>query len=229
MPIYRQGRGTRSCGLWCLKMVYEYYGLLRDIDEIGAALHVMPSGVYAQELGYHLRLTGFHARLVTRDTTRLPVQYATMDTAAIRADLAARLEQTPPTQEKDRIYLRGLIRFLDAGGAFEVRIPTLNDLDRNLAAGHPAICTVDVKALYEPDGAHADDDPADWFRLGPGAHYVVVSGLDATHVWVNDPSSRRHGGIRAYPRERFLYAWYSFQGYTLLVGGPEGAHAHAHR
>lgn len=210
-------------------MIYEYYGLARDIDDIGAVLLVMPSGVYAQELGYHLRQSGFLVRLVTRDTTRLPVQYATMDSAAIRADLAARLEQTPPQQEKERIYLRGLLRFLEAGGVFEVRIPTLDDLQRNLAAGHPAICSLDVKALYESDGAHPDDDPADWYRLGPGAHYVVVSGIDATHVWINDPSSRRHGGIRAYPRERFLYAWYSFQGYTLLVGGPEGARANAGR
>lgn len=220
IPIYRQGRGTRSCGLWCLKMIYEYYGLVREIDEISAALQMMPTGVYAQELGYHLRQNGFAARLITRDTTRLPVQYATMDRAALREDLAARLAHVAPEHQKQRIYLSGLIRFLDAGGELDVRIPTLDDLARNIAAGHPAICSLDVKALYESDGAHADDDPADWFRLGPGAHYVVVSGVEGDHIWLNDPSSRRHGGIRAYPRERFLYAWYSFQGYALLVGGP---------
>lgn len=222
IPIYRQGRGTRSCGLWCLKMIYEYYGLARDIHDIGSALQLMSTGVYAQELGYHLRQNGFNVRLVTRDTTRLPVQYAALDHAAIRADLEARLAQVPPGREKEGIFFRGLVRFLDVGGRLEVRIPTLGDLAHNVAAGHPAICSLDVKALYDHDDEHVDDDPESWHRLGPGAHYVVVSGVDGEHVWLNDPSSRRHGGVRAYPRDRFLYAWYSFQGYTLLVGGPEG-------
>ncbi|MBI4506443.1 MAG: hypothetical protein HY691_12975 [Chloroflexi bacterium] len=223
IPIYRQGRGTRSCGLWCLKMIYEYYGRVREIHEISAALQMMPTGVYAQELGYHLRLSSFGARLITRDTTRLPVQYAAMDPAAIRDDLTARLERVPPERQKERIYLRGLLRFLEVGGEIEVRVPTIDDLARNVAAGHPVVCSLDVKALYEHDGAHTEEDPADWLRLGPGAHYVVVSGVEGDRVWVNDPSSRRHGGIRAYPRERFLYAWYSFQGYALLVGGPASA------
>lgn len=215
IPLYRQEPGTRYCGLYCLKMVYAYYGLQEEVRELMSEVQLIPTGVYVQELGHHLLRHGFRARLITKDTTRFPVIYGRLPPAEVLRGLRERLRAIPEG-EKEHIFFAGLLNFLEAGGELSLRIPTLEDIGQALARGHPSICSLDAKALYQWDGA---EDPEEAYRPGQGGHYVVVSGFTPDGAVRLNDSSSRHGGIKFYPKERFLYALYSFQGWVLRVEG----------
>ncbi len=214
VPHYYQERGVPLCSLWCLKMVYEYHGLHREVPEILAAVQRIPTGVYIQEVARHAVESGFAGTLTTCDTTRLPLIYERQSKEEILADLRQRLTGEE-VGEKQAAYLNGMIRFLEAGGELRLQVPTLADpIRRDLADGYPVICSIDMKALYGGKGIDAGWPPA--YRVGQVGHYVVVAGLDDETVTVNDPSTYL-GGIHTYPHERFLYALYSFQGYVLSI------------
>jgi hypothetical protein len=76
VPHYHQERGVPLCSLWCLKMVFEYHGLRREVPELLAAVERIPTGVYIQEVGRLAIASGFNAALTSHDTTRLPLLYA---------------------------------------------------------------------------------------------------------------------------------------------------------
>jgi len=214
VPHYHQERGVPLCSLWCLKMVYEYHGLHRDVSQILAEVQRIPTGVYIQEVGRHALANGFAATLTTRDTARLPLVYERQSRDEILVDLRQRLS-ADEVSEKQAAYLGGMIRFLEAGGELRLQVPTLADpIRRDLADGNPVICSIDMKSLYGGEGIDAHWPAA--YRVGQVGHYVVVSGLDEDMVTLNDPSTYL-GGIVAYPHERFLYALYSYQGYVLSL------------
>ena len=217
VPHYHQERGVPLCSLWCLKMVYEYYGLHRSVPDLLAEVQRIPTGVYIQELGRHAVDNGFAVSLVTHDVTRLPLAYERQSSQQMMADLRQLLTGEDLT-EKQAAYLGGMLRFLEAGGELRLRIPTLADsMRRDLADGHPVICSLDMKALY--GGRAADEEWPAAYRLGQVGHYVVVTGLTENAITVNDPSTY-FGGITEYPHERFLYALYSYQGYVLSIRRP---------
>lgn len=214
VPHYHQERGVPLCSLWCLKMVYEYHGLHREVPDLLAAVRRIPTGVYIQEVARHALAEGFAAALTTGDSVRLPLIYRRMSPLEIAADLRARLAGDG-VGEKEAAYLDGLLRFLEAGGELRPRVPTLGDpIAADLAEGYPVICSLDMKALYGERGLDAGWPPA--HQIGQVGHYVVVVGLDETTVTLNDPSTFL-GGIVRYPHHRFLYALYSYQGYLLSI------------
>ena len=108
-----------------------------------------------------------------------------------------------------------MLRFLAAGGRLDLRAPTIEgSLEPALRDGHPVVVCLDAKALYEFQDLA--DGPVDEHSYGQAGHYVVVTALDEQHVTIADPSAT-FGGISRYPRARFLYAWYSYQAYTILA------------
>jgi hypothetical protein len=214
VPHYFQERGVPHCSLWCMKMLYEYHGLRHEVPDILAAVQRIPTGVYIQEVARHAIEQGFTASLTTADTSRLPPFYARQTTEEIILDLRQRISGEE-VGEKQAVYLSGMIRFLESGGQLRLRVPTLEDpIERDLADGYPVVCSIDMKALYGETALDAEWPAA--FRVGQVGHYVVVSGLEDDRVILNDPSTYL-GGIVAYPRERFLYALYSYQGYVLSI------------
>src|SRR3972149_880330 len=139
VPLFRQEKDSNACGLYCLKMLYRYYGHDREVAEIAAALELIPTGVYAQELGYHLLQHGFGVTLVTRDTVRFPLIYGRMPGEELLAAMRERLA-TVPDGRKEGAFWRGLLRFHDAGGRLELRMPTFEDtIGPALQRGHPVI------------------------------------------------------------------------------------------
>lgn len=61
----------------------------------------------------------------------------------------------------------------------------------------------------------------DWFSPGrrdavegdmPDGHYSIVVGLDALHVYLQDPET---GGLRTIERRQFLRVWFDFEGDIL--------------
>jgi hypothetical protein len=174
----------------------------------------IPTGVYIQEIARHAIDNGFAATLTTRDTTRLPLLYERKPKDDVLADLRQRLSGEE-LGEKQAAYLGGMIRFLEAGGELHVRTPTLADpIERDLAAGRPVICSVDMKALYAGKGLDVNWPAA--YRPGQVGHYVIVTGLDDASVTINDPSTYL-GGVVTYSHAQFLYALYSYQGYVLSI------------
>ena len=214
VPLFRQEKDSNACGLYCLKMLYRYYGHDREVAEIAAALELIPTGVYAQELGYHLLQHGFGVTLVTRDTVRFPLIYGRMCAQELHAAIAARLAATPDGH-KEGAFWRGLLRFRDAGGTFDLCMPTLEaTIAPALQCGHPVMVCLDAKTLYQFQDLA--DGPVDERSYGQAGHYVILTALDDHEVTIADPSAT-FGGVNRYPRQRFLYAWYSFQAYTLLA------------
>lgn len=214
VPLFRQAKDSTFCGICCMQMVYHYHGYRPTLGQLIAGLDLIPNGVYAQQLALHLARNGFTVTLATRDTTRLPLRYSQLTRPELRAQCEERLRAVPEGH-KEGSYWRGMLGLLDAGARLDFQIPTLDaTLGAALAAGHPPIVCVDAKTLYDLHGQ--SDGPVDELSIGQAGHYLVVIGLDHWQVTVNDPSAT-FGGVASYPRDRFLYAWYSYQAYTIIA------------
>ncbi len=74
-----------------------------------------------------------------------------------------------------------------------------SQLTKLLQEGRPVLALVQTNAL--------------WPRAGFGLHWVVVRGLDGTHVVINDPADKTRA---TFPLARFLRAWQLDPMYRVL-------------
>lgn len=93
----------------------------------------------------------------------------------------------------------------------------LADLARELRAGRPVIVL---------NQSWRDDPAVPWGRDWDDGHYLVVIGLDAEQVYVEDPHPELRGKRGFIPRAEFVERWHGWTfdqrqawGQGLLIGG----------
>lgn len=191
VPLIRQPRGSMECGLACLCMLLRYHSLPTSLAELRRALPVHSHGLFTGEVGCALLERGFAVRIVLMQPRLFTLADDTLGSTILRRRLAKFAANRRATI-RDREAATHLVRFMDAGGSLEIRVPSPKDIAAELRARRPVIASLTAHFLSAPR-------PAFTF------HYTVVTGMSETTVRCNDPAWNSTGGRRVHDMEAFFF------------------------
>lgn len=191
VPLVRQSRRSMECGLACVCMLLRYHGIPASLAALRHARPVDDHGLYTGELGCLLLELGFGVRVILMQPRLFTLADTGISAPRVRRRLA-RFAQDTRNAVRDREAATRLLDFIRAGGAVEIRVPTINDVTTELHAGRPVIASLSAHFL-------SARTPAFTF------HYTVVTGRTRGRLFCNDPSWNRTGGRRAHDIEAFFY------------------------
>jgi hypothetical protein len=199
IPVFRQPKDSVLCGPYCAMMLYHYYGKSLSIKEVMKGIRPCKDGVWISSIGIGFIKNGFDARLVQLKNDAFPPKYMKMGNKAILRDMKKRVRK----KGKHTPEIKWNIRFIEAGGKVEHRVLTLEDVKKAVRQGNPPMMAIERKVLYGKEA-------------GLEGHYVIPVNFTKDEVTINDPS-HEYGGIKTYPLDYFLFAFYSWQGIALFV------------
>lgn len=178
-----------TCGPTCLAQVMAYYGDLRPIGDLAAAVRRNPDGgtmaVYlahlALELGYRVRLYPLGVRVFDPTWWELQDEQIVAKLAERAAGLSDPAERDFVLAWRDYMLAGGMVAFVEPGPAVLVRI-----LDK----GRPIICGLNSTWLYREARDNPDTNQSDDVHGEPVGHFVTLVGYtgEGRHFHVNDPS-----------------------------------------
>lgn len=197
IPLYFQPRGKAYCGAAAAKMVLSFYGKHISLVQIAKELRLgKRRGVKMAALGRWFLLRGFNVTLIAW-WRGLPASFTRLAGSALRR------EEVRWCRRKQNNLRRDLLRFLEAGGIFEPRPVSVQDISKSLKRGIPPILNLNVLRLWKRNGWN-------------GGHFVVPASLGPASMVVNDPN-RRYGGRKEYSLTDILHACYSWSGGALFI------------
>jgi len=197
VPSVVQPKKSVDCGVACVAMLLEYYGVSYDYKKLRKEIAVLRCGTSSPQLGSYLLKHGFEVEIVTMHPSLF--------------DLRSRFE----AKEKMLKYLKSFrgkmkpklnitvlehfIEFVKAGGKLTPRVPTVEDMREEIVAKRPLISLLTHQFLYKS-------------RMKPQFtfHFHVITGVDSQSVYVNDPDwEEEFGGQRKHRINDYLYAIYA--------------------
>ncbi len=197
VPLIRQAKESSDCGPASLAMILEYYKIDYDFEKMKKELGVYSWGTVTPQLGNYLLTRGFAVEIVTMH----PLLFSLHMQFSSTSDLKNHLESLRNSMKKedDSIALDHFIAFINHGGILTPRVPTLEDVEQEIAAKRPVLAPITHWFL------HKSNMPPRF-----SIHFNVITGIDNANVMVNDPDwGDEFGGKHEIDRDAFLYAMYA--------------------
>jgi len=178
-------------------MILGYYGMETSREEILSEVTMQEWGTVGPQLGLYLLNHGFEVEIVTMH----PKLFNLFSSFAGKEELLQHFHKLAPKMsgDYDPIAMDYFIKFVEAGGTVTPRVPTTQDMEEELAAGRPLISLL-----------------THWFLFDSGlpprftGHFNVITGIDETHVSVNDPDwGAPFSGQHQHKISDYLYAIYA--------------------
>lgn len=176
-----------SCGITCLKAIYEYYAHPTSLDTLKHEIeHWRTGGTVAVNLARHALAHGYDAEIYTYNLKIFDPTWKDLPPRELSHKL--RLRQRKVRGEKQKDVIRFYLDFIRKGGM--VRFDDLDEelMGRLFARRTPVICGVSATYLYQqPRETH--DNVENDVTGHPVGHFVVVSEWDARErmVTIHDP------------------------------------------
>lgn len=197
VPLIRQPKHSADCGVACVAMLLEYYGIDYDYQKLRKEIGVLRWGTSAPQLGLWLLKRGFKAEIVTMHPALFHL-YSRFDTQeALVAHLKSLRKTVKP--RLNQVVLEHFIAFVQAGGKIIPQIPGAAEMKKEIAAKRPVVSLL-----------------THWFLHDSGLpprltfHFNVITGIDARNIFVNDPDwGEPFGGKHQFSIDEYLYAVYA--------------------
>ncbi len=210
---YHQQRLEFSCGPACLIMAMQAHddrvdpSLAHEITIWREATIAAVPATSAQGLALAAHRRGFRARVVS-----------STEGLAFRNRIDEMMEKFLNIFYEDALDILFddlKARTRTAGIPTEIRTVTEADLEHALANNEVPIILSDTAVLGDP-----------W---DPIPHWIVVTGMDAENVYVNNPLEEHEGAVKneVYPREKFRKALGFFEDTQGVMIGPRFGRADA--
>jgi hypothetical protein len=176
-----------SCGITCLKAIYEYYAHPTSLDTLKHEIeHWRTGGTVSVNLARHALAHGYDAEIYTYNLKIFDPTWNELPPKELAQKL--RLRQRRVRSEKQKDVIRFYLDFLKLGG--RLRFDDLDeDLMSRLFKRHtPVICGLSATYLYQ-QSRETHDNVEDDVTGHPVGHFVVVSAWDAQTrmVTIQDP------------------------------------------
>lgn len=176
-----------SCGITCLKAIYDYYAHPTSLDKLKHEIeHWRTGGTVAVNLARHALAHGYDAEIYTYNLKIFDPTWRDLPPKELSHKL--RLRQRRVRSQKQKDVIRFYQDFLKKGGT--VRFDDLDeDLMNRLFKRHtPIICGLSATYLYR-QSRETHDNVADDVTGHPVGHFVVVNAWDphARMVTIQDP------------------------------------------
>lgn len=205
VPLVRQETYSADCGIACVAMILEYYGIPYVYAKVKKEIGVFHFGTFMPQLGLYLLKTGFRVEIVTMH----PALFTFYSTFTDIQELINHLKGARKNviQKKDAIALDFFITFVRAGGVLTPRIPTVEDICEEIDQKRPLFSSLTHRLLFRRE-----------FRPRYSFHFNVVTGYDSQRIYVNDPDWGDFGGVHKHDINNYLYAIYA-NVYGFIDGG----------
>lgn len=190
VPLFRQPRRTRDCGLAALRMLLSYHSRDASLEDRCNELSVDEVGTYLPQLGSYLVGRSFDVEIVTMH----PALFTSRDREADPKRVLERLEgvRRNAGSARRRKLLDHFIAFVQRGGRVRVKIPDEEDLREEITHGRPVVALLTSNFLTGR-------------KPGVNFHFNLVTGIDEKSVYVNDPLPGLRGGRRRYSIQDFFF------------------------
>ncbi|CAN5123266.1 hypothetical protein BH11PAT4_BH11PAT4_0540 [soil metagenome] len=194
VPLFRQPERSAECGPASIQMLLAYYGVETSREEILADIPMKEGGTVGPELGLYLLRHGFEVEIVTMH----PRLFNIASNFETREALISHLEslESKMKGEWNPWALSSFIQFIKEGGAITPKVPDLGDIRDEITEKRPLISLL-----------------THWFLFDSGlpprftGHFNVVTGIDESFVYVNDPDwGDPFGGKHAHGTREYMYA-----------------------
>lgn len=194
VPLVRQDKDSVDCGLAAVHMITNFWKLPLDFKKIRKHLKVDKQGTYCPQLGSFLIKQGFKVKITTFNPGLFTLKDVGKNQAAIRQHLQKTLKTT--RKRTDQKAIKFFLQFMGNGGEIEVKIPEEADIRQELKAKSPPIAILTSNFLFAAKPRY-------------NFHFNVVTGIDDSHVYVNDPLWDERGGKHKYKIADFLFGIYT--------------------
>ncbi|MEK6841509.1 MAG: C39 family peptidase [Nanoarchaeota archaeon] len=194
VPLIRQPKGSKDCGIAGLAMIYAYYKKNKTFEDLKKEITIYDIGTYAPQLGSHLIKDGFKVKITTYHPGLVCKAFKEVSQKEIYDELLKLKESYK--DEKNKMVIQFFLDFINNGGEIEIKIPSKEDLIEELNNKRPIGVLMTTGVLY-------GNKPLFNF------HFVIVTGIEDNKIIVNDPMPDKRGGIKEYKLDEFFYGVYA--------------------
>lgn len=188
VPLYLQEPGSVDCGPVCSRMMLEYFGIKRTLDELREKVQYSAIGTSSFDNGSIFLAEGMKAKAVTANPLLFPPDL--MPKLADKGRLLDRIRGLAGRLPEKKQGLDTLTRFIELGGDMCMEIPAFRHIKEAIDADSPVLALTYAKALGNNEG---------------GFHFIIANGYKRGFVHVTNPSPRATNR-GWFPVDRFLYA-----------------------
>ena len=198
VPLIRQPKDSKECGIAGLAMILSYYGLDKSFDDLKSVINVDEIGTYAPQLGSYLIKNGLYTEIITMH----PKLFTFKDKGMDNKEILNHFQNLYPNlkSEQDKKVLEYFIEFLNNNGRINVKIPSKEDIIEEINNKRPICALLTSNFLL-------GDKPIFNF------HFNVITGIDNEFIYVNDPLWDNRGG-----RHKYLISDFFFGLYASILG-----------
>lgn len=194
VPLIRQEKDTKDCGLAGLVMIFAYNGIHTSIEKLRKEIKVDETGTYAPQLGSYMISKGLEVELVTLHPSLLTLKDINRNSRYLIKRFEKLKEKSK--SEQNKMVLGYFIDFLRDGGRIKVKIPNENDVRQEIEQGRP------VGALLTSNFLNSSTPRFNF-------HFNLITGIDSKNIYVNDPWPGKRGGKQKYKLGDFFFGIYS--------------------
>jgi len=194
VPLIIQPKNSRDCGIAGIAMLLKYYGKKTSFKEIKKDIPTDKVGTYAPQLGSYLIRKNFNVEIVTMH----PALFTKKDKIMSQKEILARFKamHKKSTSAQNKKVLKYFIEFMELGGKIKVKIPSKEDITKEIKQKRP-VCAVLTSNFLNGS------------KAGFNFHLNLVTGIDNKYVYVNDPLPDNRGGKNKHSISDFLYGIYA--------------------
>lgn len=197
IPLVRQPEWSVDCGVACVAMLLEYYGIEYDYKKLRKEIDVLRWGTSAPQLGCWLLKHGFDVEIVTMH----PALFTLHSKFKSKKELLKHFKSLRKTIKPrlNAVALEHFIAFVKAGGKITPRIPDVKDVKSELIEKRPIISLLTHWFLHD-------------HKMKPRFtfHFNVISGIDKKYLYSNDPDwGDELGGQHKHAINDYFYAVYA--------------------
>jgi len=196
IPVVKQPDMSNDCGVACVAMIADFYGLGIAYEDIKNEIGVYSWGTTTPQLGRFLLAHRFDVEIIGLH----PALFQLNSTSLNEPKLIEHLQKmrTVLKDGYDAIAIEHFLSFVREGGQLTPRIPTVLDIELELAEQRPLIIPLSHWFLHQTN-------------MPPrfSIHFNVVTGTNEKNFIVNDPDfGDDFGGQHEIEKSVLMYAIY---------------------
>lgn len=193
---FQQRKNSQWCGPACLALIFNLFGKKISVSDVVKRLPINKEyGIGLFDLARLPLMEGYAVDLYAWDARNFPVVWRRMNQERLKATL----KKGRPKKGSWRNALQDALKH---GARFFPHPIAVTEIEKRLKTGQQSILYIDSAVLYQQTD-------------GVWGHYVVLQKTSSRTWTIFDPHWK-YGGLKKYPKDLILFAFYSVGGYCMF-------------
>ncbi len=195
IPLIIQKKNSEECGLACLAMVLKFYNASKSLSKLRKQIHVYPwIWIFMPQLWSYLLEQWFEVEIISMNPHIVTYQDSKKSQSELLQYFSALSKKTSNVRHKT--CLQYFVKFMELWGIFTPRIPSPKDIKKWIDQHSPLLTIMTSNFL--------------WSSLPSfNFHFHVITWIDKSYVYVNDPMYGGFGGQKKIPIDTYMYSIYA--------------------